>query len=141
MALESNELFSTTSRVPHPRLQAEKTKPVDIQTSAGAELLPIGTPMAFDTGTNLWTQYDQAGMNGENVISGILYGEAIQLSASDEVQGTVLIVGEVDRDDINTAAIRAVLAGSPSEAQLDTALRAASLREKGIIVRNLTQVQ
>jgi len=51
-----------------------------------------------------------------------------------------MLEGEIHRDDVNTAAIRAVLGGSASEANVDTALKAQTLRDAGITVRGLAGV-
>ena len=88
---------------------------------------------ATDAGTQL--------ANGSNEIRGILYTmEGVVTSASEEVQATIMIDGEAHRDDINTATLRALLGGSPSEAELDTALRSQKLREIGLNIRGLTLV-
>lgn len=87
---------------------------------------------ATDAGTQL---------NGTNEIRGFLADvDGVATDASGEVQVVVMLEGDVHRDDINTTAIRAVLGGSPSEAELDTALRAQSLRALGIHVRGLSNV-
>lgn len=80
-------------------------------------------------------------MNGEDQIRGFLYTmEGVVTSASEEVQATIMIDGEVHRDDVNTAALRALMGGSPSEAEVDTALRSQELRKLGLNIRGLTQV-
>lgn len=86
---------------------------------------------AVDAGTQL---------SGTNVIAGFVAHQAVQTDASDDVQATIMLAGEVHRDDINTSDIRAALLGSPSEAEIDTALKASSLRDKGITVRGLAAV-
>lgn len=80
-------------------------------------------------------------LNGTNVIAGFVAHQSVTADATDDVQATVMLAGEVHRDDINTSAIRAVLGGSPSEGELDTALKASSLRDKGITVRGLAAVE
>lgn len=84
-------------------------------------------------------------LSGTNVIRGFVYGEKIQLSATDEVLGVVMTAGEVWRNDINTSTIRALCAGSPSEAELDAALTGTSHdgptpRELGFTVRGMAGV-
>lgn len=87
---------------------------------------------ASDAGTQL---------NGTNVIAGFVAHQKVQTDASDDVQATIMLVGEVHRDDINTSTIRSALLGSPSEGELDAALKASSLRDKGIHVRGLAAVE
>ena len=108
---------------------------------AGAPKLPVGTPVVFNTSTNFWQVYDQGATNGTGDIRGIVYPEAIQLDAADEVQGSVLTHGSVDARDVNTSTIRGFLTGSPSEAQLNTALRDPGVRDRGLKVKGLSQVR
>jgi len=144
MALGSNELFSDASRGAHPRLEAEATKVVHVEDNAGSVgvELPIGTPLAFDTSTNQWCVYEDAGANGRGVISGFVYGVAQSDDETDDVLMVVLYRGRVHRDDVNTSAIRAVLggAGGTSESELDIALKVNTLRYKGIDVVGLAGV-
>lgn len=145
MALGANELLSSSTRAPFPRLvpHEDGVHVKKFASSAGAELLPIGTPVVFNTSTTFWQVYDEGALNGTGVIRGFVYPNALQLDASDEVLGNVLMAGVVHRDDINTAEIRGFLLGSPSEANLDAALRTndPSLRELNIDVQGLTQVR
>jgi hypothetical protein len=78
-------------------------------------------------------------LDGSNVIRAFVYESPIQLVSGGEVHGVLLLEGEVVASDVNTAAIRAVLGGSPSEAEIEAALVGGkpSLRELGILVRGL----
>lgn len=140
MALKKEELFSSTDRAARVRItpDARGLYRATFDPDAGVELLPAGAPVAFDTSLNLWVPYTQGGANGSNIIAGFVWEESIQIDAADEVLGVIMVKGEVERDDVNTAAVRAELRGAPSEANLDAALSAASLREKGIFVRGLS---
>ncbi len=144
MALGSNELFSDASRGAHPRLEALRTKVVHVEDNAGsvAVVLPIGTPLAFDTSSGQWCVYEDGGANGRGTIRGFVYGVAQSDDETDDVLMVVLYRGRVHRDDVNTTAIRAVLggAGGTSEGELDTALKAVTLRYKGIDVVGLAGV-
>jgi hypothetical protein len=142
MALGSNELFSSASRGAHPRLNATRTKVVRLEDNAGAApvTLVVGTPLAFDTSTSQWCVYEQGGSNGRGTIRGFIYGTDQADDDTDDVLVVVLYEGEVHRDDINTSTIRALLGGSPSEANIDAALRVRGLRDMGIHVVGLTAV-
>jgi len=85
---------------------------------------------ATDAGTELL---------GAEKIRGFVAHADVQLSATDEVQGDVMLAGEVHRDDINTAAIRALCTGSISEAEMDIRLKD-GLRELSLHVRGLADV-
>lgn len=147
MALGSNELFGSVTRGAHPRLEAHATKVVNLEDNAGSApvVLPIGTPVAFDTSASQWCVYEDGGSDGRGTIRGFIYGTPQTDDETDDVLVVILLRGRVHRDDINTAAIRAVLGGSggTSEVELDAALRGGSpsLRELGIDVVGLTQVR
>lgn len=142
MALGANELFDSASRGAHPRLEAFATKVVHVEDNAGSAAveLPIGTPLAFDTSTSQWCVYEQGGANGRGTICGFVYGTAQSDHNSDDVLMVVLYRGRVHRDDVNTAAILAVCGATPTEAELDTALKVRGLRDKGIDVVGLAGV-
>ncbi len=95
---------------------------------------PTGIAIAtVDAGTNL---------NGTNEIRGFIADvDDVQTHASDEVQALAMIDGEIHRDDVNTAAMLLLLVGSPSEAELDTALRATAVRERQLTIRGLSEVR
>lgn len=143
MALETNELYATKAQKDFPRLVPgpDGVLPKLFKAVSGGKLLPNGTPVAKATAGNVWEAYDQGGSGtGTNVVMGILFErEGLQVNDSGvsntEKMGNVLLFGTIHRDDVNTAAIRAVLSGSPSEANLDAAL--AALRDKGIMVQGL----
>jgi hypothetical protein len=79
-------------------------------------------------------------LNDSNVIRGFIAHDSVTLSATGEVQGVVALAGEIHRDDVNTAAMRALLEGSPSEAELDIALRAIEQSSLDFYVRGLADV-
>lgn len=64
----------------------------------------------------------------------------VQTSATGDVQAVIMLEGEIHRDDVNTEAIRDVLGGSPSEGELDVALKSPRLRELSLHVRGLAGV-
>ena len=77
---------------------------------------------------------------GTNKIRGIVFEDSIQIHASDEVLGVIMVKGEVESDDVNTAAVRALLRGTPSSAELLIALGDPELKDAGIMVRGLSTV-
>jgi hypothetical protein len=80
-------------------------------------------------------------LNGTNQIRAFVGDSGgRQTSATEEVQVLLAKAGTFHRDDINTAAIRAVLAGVPSEAELDAALADPSVRELGIDIQGLAGI-
>lgn len=146
MALETNELFSKVTVGDQLRLFPANggNKPINLAAVSGGASLVQGVPLAYNTSTDTWGVWTQGGLNGSGVISAILMEDAtVNDSGSNDTEtiAVVMILGELHRDDINTAAIRALCGGSPTEANLDTALRAATMREKGLHVQGLTLVQ
>lgn len=136
MALNANELYSEVSRIAHPRLRPspDGTMVAKVGNLTAAPLLPIGTPMAFNTSTLEWMPFTQGGSNDSAVIRGFVYGKTIQVHATDEVLGVIMFRGRVHRDDVNTAAMLVVLTAyaAVTEAELDTALKAATMRTYGL---------
>lgn len=137
MALQQRELFSGVTRTPSIRMAATVAKPVVFATDAGAALLKVGTPVHFN-GTDfvVWTAgmtppgtilevhgfvYFQTALTGTTVVtpnvnpaSGTVV-EGIQLSATNEVQGVVMLKGHIHYDDI-------VLPAGEMQSNLDLAL-------------------
>lgn len=62
-------------------------------------------------------------LDSSNKIRGFVYESTVQLDAADDVLGVVMVRGEAYASDVNTAAIRTVLGGSPSEAEVQAALK------------------
>lgn len=142
MALADDQLFSSQAgKGAEIRMFPRKNKVGTLAAQTGAPTLPKGTPLAYNTSTNLWTVFTQGGSNGEAVIRGFLMDvDGVATSATEEVQVVIMLEGDVHRDDINTTAIRAVLGGSANEAQVDTALQAQLLRELSLHVQGLINV-
>ncbi len=141
MALVNRELFSGPEDIPQtPRMHASKVHVAKL--AAGTALLPLGTPVARNSSTGFWVPFVQGGMNDTATIRGFIYDTPAQLAAGGEVLAIVLVEGEVYEADVNTAAIRAVLGGSASEANVQTALAGGTptLRQLGIFVRGLNTV-
>ena len=90
------------------------------------------TLAATDAGTQL---YDT-----DRIVGIVADVDGVVTSASGEVQFLFGYDADIHRDDINTATIRAVLGGSPSANELDTALKDPELRKLGIHVRGLAGV-
>lgn len=80
-----------------------------------------------------------AALDETNLIRGFVYSEAVQLDDTDDVLGKVLVRGEVYEADVNTAAIRAVLRGSPSDGEMQAALKEPDLLSR-VLVRGLSGV-
>lgn len=75
-------------------------------------------------------------LDGSNLIRGFVYESTVQLDASDDVLAPVMVRGEAYEADVNTTAIRAVLGGSPSDGEIQTALKDSGLADR-ILIRGL----
>lgn len=154
MALQQKELFSGVTRKPQLRMAATVARPVVFATDAGAALLAAGTPVHFN-GTDwvVWTAggtppgtiqeimgfvYFQTALTGTTQVtlatdpaSGTVV-EGVQLSASDEVHGVVMLKGRIHYDDI-------VLPAGEMQSNLDLALLgdASTAVENSPLVRDL----
>lgn len=78
-------------------------------------------------------------LNGTNLIRGFVYEKPIQLDDTDDVLGVIMVRGEVYEADVNTSAIRAVLRGSPSDGEIQAALKEDGLLDR-VVVRGLPGV-
>ena len=147
MALGTNELFAQRDFSPRPRMVVERNKVATIDGGgvAAAATLPIGSPLAYDTVVGGWVPFTQGGSNGSGVIAAFVAHQTVTVDATDDVQATIMLSGEVHADDINTALIRTavVLASGAalSEGQLTAALKLSSLRDKNLHVRGLSVVE
>jgi|GEM_PF-2072782 len=147
MALGTNELFASRDFSGRPRMVVERNKVATIDGGGvdAAATLPVGSPLAFDTSVGGWVPYTQGGSNGSGVIAGFVAHQAVTVDATDDVQATVMLAGEVHADDINTAAIRAAVAlasgAGVTAGDLTAALKLSALRDKNLHVRGLSVVQ
>lgn len=130
MALDPNELFSSTTDPAKLRVDANRIAPKKFGTGSGT--LAGLTPVAYNTSSNEWVVWATGGANGTGTISGFVWPDDIVLDASDEVLGNVLLEGTVHFDDI-------VVTGG-TEAQLKTALRDGP-RALGLHIQGLDQVR
>ena len=146
MAVQPKELFSNTTKNSYPRIRpaADGAAPKRFDGVAGAPPLLVGTPVAYDTSVNLWVKMDDAGSNGANIIRGFVYPDDIELHASNETIGSVMIKGTIHRDDVidhNTDTPQSA-AGDPG---VDGALAGGegtpTPEELGLIVQGLKDVR
>lgn len=100
MALKKNELFSKVDRSAALRCFPTVVKPKKFAADVGeAKLAPL-TMVAYDTSTNNWKPWTDGGSDGTGTLKGLVWPDAIQLDATDEVLGHVMIEGRVHRDDV-----------------------------------------
>ena len=135
MALNQRELFSTTTQGNHPNVEPEQMTVGKFGNVAGAPVLEPLTALAWNTSTNEWVVFDEDGANGTDSVRAFVYPEAVQLHATDEVQGQILLVGRVDWNDV----VKTV-AGSYDETLL-TADLVANARNRGLYIMNLPEVR
>ena len=134
MALDSNELYASASKDPFPRIVPVHQYPKKFGAVASAPELAVGTPLAFDSDNDQWVVWSNGGtVTGVDTIRGFVYPLPVQLDASDEVLGIVMVAGEIHYDDI-------VLPSGETEADLKTAIRA-NLAARGLYVVGLTEVR
>ncbi|MBL4769480.1 MAG: hypothetical protein JKY94_17540 [Rhodobacteraceae bacterium] len=102
--------------------------------------LPVGTPVAFNTSTNLWAPWVSGGSNGTSAIKGLVWPVPVKINATGggETIGSVMLAGEALYSDLDVSAL------ASSAAQLVTALQeggtAADLRSLGITILGLDKV-
>lgn len=134
MSLNENELYASASKDPFPRIKSDHQYPKKFGAVASAPELAVCTPVAFDSDNDQWVVWSNGGtVTGADTIRGFVYPIPVQLHASDEILGVVMVAGEVHYDDI-------VLPSGESVADLKAALRS-NLAARGLYVRGLTEVR
>lgn len=143
MALAANPLYSEATRQPLPDLIPEN-RPDAIVTrqfaaaAAGAETLPVGTPVFIAAATGFAAKIvPGSGTAEQTEVWGFVYPNPIVLKASGggEVLGTIMQFGQAAYRDIRAIQVASVLAGT--EAQLKTALRKPKTKERGLTINGL----
>lgn len=150
MAISLTELVGTDVRAAVHGIHATEVRTVEFATDAGAPLLPVGEPVAFDDTALKWKDWTHNGGNATGSIRAFVFPFDVQLSATTETLGVVMTKGEINYADIK-------LPAGESEANLKAALRAGqehdavgagdpikdqpSLSELGITVRGLSQIR
>jgi hypothetical protein len=111
---------------------------ITITFSENAGAPSVSVDMGNITGNDHALAASDAGtqLDGTNLIRGFVYEQAVQLDATDDVLDVVMVRGEAYEADVNTAAIRAVLDGSPSDGEVQAALKDDALNQK-ILIRGL----
>lgn len=141
MALETNQLYGAETTVPaRPHFQIlEGPDALTTKTFAavtGAPTLSKGHPVAFNTTTNLWVPLDGDGVNGTNVIRGLL-GEERTFSATEEVQALVMQKVAFDYEHVITPIIGEIAA---TDAEMKAQFRS-GCRERNIFASGIGQVR
>lgn len=145
MTLNTNQLYSETTRGPLPRIQPARGPGALVAgTFAGgtAETLPVGTPLYIVAATGLWAKCVPTASPGVSAqIFGIVYPVAVTTAASGEVIGTVMKKGMINYQEIyklGTTGGGAVLAGTDQE--IADLCRQPTNVERGIIIEGLTAI-
>lgn len=131
MALDPQNLGRSDTVFPsRPRMIPAQGGGAGVRSfAAGSGELALATPIFFDSGSNneatIWT-------NGED-IDGFVWGSPVTLNSSATVLGDVMLAGQIHAADV-------VLPDGETQNNLNTALRASLLRQKGIFVQGLDQV-
>jgi len=133
MAYADRELFASGDYDPAPRISPKVVKVKSFAADAAATELAVATPLAFDEANFNWVVWSASGTGEVDEIKGFLYPDAVQLDASDEVQGQVMLMGEIHYDDI-------VLPSGESYPDLRQALRTDCL-ERGLVIVGLDAVR
>lgn len=142
MALNPNDLYpaETTSGAQIRVQPAEGPGALVVKQFAAngaAPILPAGCPVYADSTTGFWAKIVPAGTTtyaaatAIEQVMGIVWPKDIQLHATNEVLGTVMLRGSAHIDDVATAF-------GGSTANFLTACRNPSTRFRGIFLEGLT---
>lgn len=140
MALQTNELYSESTRGALPRIHPEEGPGAVVTRAfaAGTALLPIGMPMTVNS-SGFLTPIVPAGTAHASAtaieqLHCIIWPAPVQLVAGGEVLGVVMLKGSIHVDDLATAF-------GGSTANLLTALRNPVTRNRGLYIEGLTIAQ
>jgi len=140
MALETNELLTSVDRTSYPRIQpytgGVRSKKLAGIVAAAGTVLPVGTPMAFDSVTGNFKPYALGAFNGGDAIRAFVYPNEITLAdpaGVEEVLGNLMFRGEIHYSDV-------ALPLGQLQASLDAALLDPTLRDHGLDVQGLPDV-
>ena len=142
MAITPRNLKTTNTVGPLKRIKSDLNENKTFAADAGgsAVTLVAGTPVAFNTSTDLWVPWLHNGANGTDEIRGIAWPDDIVINASGggEVIGSVMMRGEAHYEDLDVSAV------ASTSANLVTALQqggsADNLRTLGIDIKGLDKV-
>ena len=142
MAITPRDLRAVNTEPALQRIHSTLNEPKTFAEDAGAAAvtLPVGTPVSFNTSTDLWVPWLHNGTNGTDAIRGIVWPLAITINATGggETIGSVMIRGEAHYEDLDVS----VVASTP--AQLVTALQQGgtsdNLRQLGIDIKGLDKI-
>ncbi|HCT44790.1 MAG TPA: hypothetical protein DF699_06235 [Phycisphaerales bacterium] len=95
---------------------------------------PVGMLLAYNTATDKWVPWVDGGSNGTGTVSGIVGPRPHDALAAGETLGNVALQGKFDFVALSSAA-------GDNAATLAAALRAPTVREKGLIIENLSLTQ
>lgn len=109
MAYDPNELLVSVTETPMPKCAPAEGPGAVVPASmaGGTALLPVGTPLAYNTSTNLWVVADLDGTasNDEDEIRSFVYPNEHQLVTGAETICQTLRKGMIDYDDFLAIAI------------------------------------
>lgn len=136
---DPDERFMFVSQEHFPRMFAASVRTGKFKAHPGAELLRVGTVVAFDTSTTpgMWVPWTEGGSNGGNIPRAIVMPDPIQLKTGNEVLADIMVVGVIHVDDLIDHANQ-----SSSQALRDALISSSDiLRKNKIIVRGLPGVR
>lgn len=133
MAYDERELYDSADKDAFPRIGPKRVLPCTFGTDAAETELAVGTPVAFDEANFVWVAWSASGTGDVDEIKGFIYPDALQLSATGEVIGQVMVEGDIHYDDI-------VLPDGESATDLREALRTDCLA-RGLVVRGLSKIR
>jgi hypothetical protein len=132
MAYGDNELRNSGSYDPKIRIGPEHMISGTFAIDSGAAELAPGTPLAYDEANFAWVVWSASGTGEVDEIKGFVV-DAVQLSATYQVIGQIMVSGMIHFDDIPVPT-------GESSADLRQACRTDCL-SRGLIVQGLTDVR
>lgn len=142
MALQSNPLYTETTRGPLPRIQPDNG-PGAIRTvqiaAGGAVTYPAGTMFYIAVATGLATLIvPTAAIGATNVIDCVLLSP-ITFTGAGEIIAPVMVRGAIHFDEVEALRVAGVYGGATA-AQMRDVCRQPDVRRRGIVIEGLTKL-
>ena len=132
MALQNRNLTPTgTSEASKPNMEYHTVHTLEFAAAGADATYPVGMLLAYNTSTNKWVPWVDGGSNGTGTVSGIVGPRPVDALSAGEVLGNIALQGKFDFDALSSAA-------DDVAADLAAALRVSTVREKGLIIENLS---
>lgn len=143
MALQTNQLYSESSRGPRKRIQpGDGPGAVAVRLfKTGSGTLPVGTACYIEAASGFLVKIDGTAVPGAtNAVAAIVWPTDVVLNGSGEVHGTVMMRGSIHYDELEALRAADVFGANASATsqKLKDICRETGVRTRGLVIEGLT---